>query len=133
MGLFDTMKNAIAGKFATITNAKFAEAVVGIAVAVAYADGEVESSEKQRLIKAFEIDQRLSNFDTQFISKTFNKFADFFDFDTDTGTANVKSVFNSLTHEEQESALRYAVVIAKADSEVDDKETAVLRKFGWRN
>ena len=51
MGLFDTMKSAVAGKFATITNAKFAEAVVGIAVAVAYADGEVDDKETAVLRK----------------------------------------------------------------------------------
>lgn len=120
--------SAAASKF---RDRETAEAIVAVMTGTAYADGELEASEKQKLASAFRIHPVLKQYDTSILT---NKFADLstqFDLDVDVGFDACISELRDMTRqgaseEKRIAVLRMGVAAAKADGEIEDAERAFL-------
>lgn len=107
-----------------------AEAVVAIMAGVAFADGELEETERKKMAAAFGTHPLLSQFDMSMLTTKFNELSAQFSLDVDIGhdacIKELKDVGSRAGMDKRVTILRLGVVSAKADGEIEPQERAFL-------
>lgn len=133
MGFFDTIKDlgkSLQDEVKKFSNQTFLEGVLAGAALVAYADGNVSSDEKQKLIRFVQTNDALSVFESDKVIKTFTKFIERMDFDTVIGTGEcLKTISKLKGKDEARLMIRVCCAIGAADGNFDDDEKAIVRKI----
>lgn len=133
MSFFDTLKGlgkSLQDEVKKFSNQTFLEGVLAGAALVAYADGNVSSDEKQKLIRFVQTNDALSVFESDKVIKTFTKFIERMDFDTVIGTGEcLKTISKLKGKDEARLMIRVCCAIGAADGNFDDDEKAIVRKI----
>lgn len=114
------------GKF---RNRDFMDALVAGCSLVAAADGNISSSEKQRMTGFIQNSSELKVFDLKDVIKTFNGYCEKFEFDAEIGKAEaLKSIGKLRTKPDAARLLvRVCCAIGSADGDFDETERAMCR------
>ncbi|MFK7893177.1 MAG: tellurite resistance TerB family protein [Granulosicoccus sp.] len=120
-----TKLTAEAAKF---KNRAFMEAVVNGCALVAAADGNIESSEKQKMAGFIERAEELKHFEMSQVIEVFQKAASDFEFDHGIGKASALKVIAKIKGNEEQARLLIRVVcaIGAADGDFDTDEKAMV-------
>lgn len=138
MSFFDTLKEKAGEARAKLTteigkfkNREFMEACVAGCALVAAADGSIDSSEKQKMMKFIQQSDELKVFDTKDVITFFSKIADNFEFDNEIGKAEALKVIGKLRSKPDAARLmvRVCCAIGSADGDFDDKEKQMVREM----
>lgn len=106
------------------------EAVVAGCALVAYADGNVTSEEKQKMIGYLRTSDQLKVFDVNDVIKIFQKYVEKFEFDSMIGTGEVMQAVGKFRGKPQaQLVVRVCCAIGAADGDFDEKEKAVVRRM----
>lgn len=106
------------------------EAVVAGCALVAYADGNVTSEEKQKMMGFLRTSDQLKVFDTGDVIKIFQKYVEKFEFDNTIGVGEVmQAVGNFRGKPQAQLVVRVCCAIGAADGDFDAKEKAVVRRM----
>lgn len=109
-----------------------AEAVVAAMVGVAYADGQMEDAEKEKIKKAFAVNPILKQFPQATLVSKFSELSGLCEFDAGDGQdACIKELrdvgVKEGNYDKRKNILRMAIAVAKADAEgMEDAEHAFL-------
>jgi tellurite resistance protein TerB len=103
MSFFDTLKQKagearakLATEVGKFKNRDFMEACVAGCALVAAADGSIDASEKQKMMKFIQQSNELKVFDTKDVIAVFNKVNENFEFDNEIGKAEALKVIGKL-------------------------------------
>lgn len=134
MSFIDSLKKSVldAGKSMNSELMKFRskdlmQAIVAGATMIAYADGDVSASEKQKLMGYVRNSEQLSVFDTDKVIKSFNQNLSRFEFDSNIAigeTLQKIAVFKGKP--EAHLIVRVCLAIANADGHFDTTEQQAL-------
>jgi tellurite resistance protein TerB len=136
MSFLDTLKqkagearSKLATEVGKFRNREFMEACVAGCALVAAADGNIDSAEKQKMMKFIQQSDELKVFDTKDVIAFFNKVAENFDFDNEIGKAEALKVIGKLRSKPDAARLmvRVCCAIGSADGDFDDKEKNIIR------
>lgn len=106
------------------------EAVVAGCALVAYADGNVTSEEKQKMMGFLRTSDQLKVFDSGDVIKIFQKYVEKFEFDNTIGVGEVmQSVGKFRGKPQAQLVVRVCCAIGAADGDFDEKEKAVVRRM----
>lgn len=96
----------------------------------AFADGDVSSDEKLKMMKHVEHDEILSVFDTTEVIAAFKKWVELFDFDVDVAKAKALKELGSLKGKDAEARMlvRIFISVGASDGDFDSEEKAVVRE-----
>lgn len=120
--------NDITDQFNRVKNKDVMEAVVAGCTLVAFADGDVSSAEKNKMLGFLKNTEYLKMFKTDSVIETFNKFAGKFEFDKDIGRSEVLSAIGKVKKpEEAKLVVRACIIIANSDGNFDSNEKAAIR------
>lgn len=110
-------------------NRDFMEAVTAGCALVAAADGNINSSEKQRMAGFIQNSAELKVFDLTVVIKSFNAYCEKFEFDAEIGKAEALKVIGKLRSKPDAARLlvRVCCAIGSADGNFDESERAVCR------
>lgn len=120
-----------------VENRDFMEAVIGIMVLVAYADGECETQELDKLTQVIDTLPELQGFGPE-LGKTVNKFVGYMNIGFDLGKNRIMKELRDIKADERqkEDILALGMVAAAADGDVEPAERAILeqvaREFGLK-
>ncbi|WMP18023.1 tellurite resistance TerB family protein [Thiothrix lacustris] len=138
MSFFDTLKEKAGEARAKLTteigkfkNREFMEACVAGCGLVAAADGNIDSSEKQKMMKFIQQSDELKVFDTKDVIAVFNKVTENFEFDNEIGKAEALKMIGKLRSKPDAARLmvRVCMAIGSADGDFDDKEKQMVREM----
>ncbi|MBQ0832411.1 tellurite resistance TerB family protein [Marinobacter sp.] len=109
-------------------NRSFMEAVVSGCALVAAADGDIDSSEKQKMAGFIERADELKHFDMRQVIEVFQKTASDFEFDHGIGKASALKAIGKIKGNDDQARLLVRVVsaIGAADGDFDAQEKAVV-------
>lgn len=136
MSFFDTLKEKAGearaklvtevGKF---KNREFMEACVAGCGLVAAADGSIDSTEKQKMMKFIQQSDELKVFETKDVIDVFNKVTESFEFDNEIGKAEAMKMIGKLRTKPDAARLmvRICMAIGSADGVFDESEKQVVR------
>jgi tellurite resistance protein TerB len=112
-------------------NETFLQGVTAACSLVAAADGSIDSSEKQKMMRFIQSNDALKVFDTNKVIESFKKWTDQMEFDMDSGKANAFSANNTAGKDQAQArtVMRVAIAIADADGNTDASEMKVLREI----
>jgi tellurite resistance protein TerB len=106
------------------------EAVVAGCALVAYADGNVTSEEKQKMMGFLRTSDQLKVFDSGDVIKIFQKYVEKFEFDNTIGVGEVMQAVGKFRSKPQaQLVVRVCCAIGAADGDFDAKEKAVVRRM----
>lgn len=106
------------------------EAVVAGCALVAYADGDVSSEEKQKMMGFLKTSDQLKVFDSGDVIRIFQKYVDKFEFDNTIGVGEVMQAVGKFRGKPQaQLVVRVCCAIGAADGDFDDKERAAVRRM----
>ena len=138
MSFFDTLKqkagearNKLATEVGKFKNREFMEACVAGCGLVAAADGNIDSSEKQKMMKFIQQSEELKVFDAKDVIAVFNKVTESFEFDNEIGKAEALKIIGKLRSKPDAARLmvRVCCAIGSADGDFDEKEKQVIREM----
>lgn len=94
---------------------------------VAFADGCIESSEKQKMITFVENNESLSIYETSEVVKTFKGYIDTMEFDKDVGESKAYQALSKMRDKPEQARLilRMVIAIGSSDGNFDDDERRV--------
>jgi len=136
MSFFDSLKQKTSEVRSSLTtevgkfrNREFMEATVSGCALVAAADGSIDSSEKQKMMKYIEQSEELKVFDTSDVIAVFSKVTDKFEFDQEIGKAEAMKSVGKLRDKPDAARLmiRVCCAIGSADGDFDDNEKKMVR------
>lgn len=112
-------------------NKDFLDAVVAGCALVAAADGEIEASEKQKMVGFIERSNELKVFDIKDAIKRFNGFTDSFDFDFVIGKGEAMKAIGKLKSNDEAARMliRVCCAIGMADGDFDDDEKKMVKEI----
>ena len=137
MSFFDSLKEKVGearAKLATevgkFKNREFMEACVAGCGLVAAADGSIDSSEKQKMMKFIQQSDELKVFETKDVIAVFNKVTENFEFDSEIGKAEALKMIGKLRSKPDAARLmvRVCCAIGNSDGSFDEKEKQVVRE-----
>ncbi|KAA5605859.1 Tellurite resistance TerB [Roseospira marina] len=106
------------------------EAVVAGCALVAYADGNVSSEEKQKMMGYLKTSDQLKVFDSNDVIKTFQKYVEKFEFDSTIGTGEVMQAVGKFRDKPQAQLIvRVCCAIGASDGDFDANERAAVRRM----
>lgn len=106
------------------------EAVIAGCAMVAYADGKVGSSEKQKMVGYLKRSDQLKVFDQNDVIRLFQKYVEKFEFDVAIGTGEVMQAISKFRSKPQAQLLvRICCAIGAADGDFDKDEQAVVHRM----
>lgn len=113
---------------ARYNNREFCAAAMSVCALVAFADGKVDSSEKQRIAKAISVNPLLKVFNPDDLRKQFVEALEKLETDIDFGKMELLSVIAHVKGNEDQSRqlIRIGMIIGAADGNFDEKEKAVV-------
>jgi tellurite resistance protein TerB len=138
MSFFDSLKQKagearakLAQEVGKFRNREFMEACVAGCALVAAADGNIDSSEKQKMMKFIQQSEELKVFETKDVIAVFNKVTENFEFDKEIGKAEAFKLVGKLRSKPDAARLmvRVCCAIGSADGSFDDKEKQVVREM----
>lgn len=138
--MFSIFKKKVAGAAQAakkIENRDFMEAAIGIMVAVAYADGDAEPAELEKLQQTIQTLPELQGFGPE-IGKTVDKFVGYMGIGYKMGLNRIMRELRDVQADQQqkEDILALGAIAALADGEMEPAEKAVLeqvaREFGLK-
>lgn len=136
--VMEWLKNTTASARATLTaevskfrNREFMEAVIAACALTAYADGNVSSDEKQKMIRYAGSADELKHFGSDKVIAFFQSVLAKFEFDVGIGRAEALKIIGKVRNnpEQARMVVRVAGVIASADGDFDEKEKAVIKQI----
>jgi tellurite resistance protein TerB len=128
-GFLNKAKSALKDEMAKYNNKEFMEGLCAGAALIAYADGELEATEKAKLLAFFERSEDLSVFDRATLISTFQKFAAEFEFDFGVGQDRAMKELSEVKDPAQRALIgRVLVAIARADGEIEQSEVTKLNR-----
>lgn len=106
------------------------EAVVAGCAMVAFADGNVSSEEKQKMMGYLKGSDQLKPFNQSDVIKIFNKYVEKFGFDSGIGTGEAMQAIGKFRDKPQaQLVVRVCCAIGAADGDFDDDEKKVVRRM----
>lgn len=130
LGLLKSWRDDAVAAASRFRDKEAAEAVVAIMVGTANADGEFEREEKEKFIKALDVNPVLAQFDKSILLAKAKSLQEQFDFDTDIGLEaclkELREGARGADEEKRLAILRMGVAAAKADGEMEPAERAFL-------
>lgn len=138
MGFFDDLKSKAGELHSKLTeevkkfaNKDFHEAVVAACTVIAFADGEISSDEKKKMMGFMEINESMKVFDKNATIKIFTKYLEQMEFDIDLGRGEALTAIGKLSGKTNESkaVVRLACAIGAADGDFDDDEKKAARQI----
>lgn len=126
---FEDFKKNAATKLARFNNSTFKEASIATCALMAAADGKVEPSEKTKVAKLISSSEMLQCFDGSELGRLFEVDCDmagdeFKRIDLMRRVSKLKG-----NHEQADSCLKIALIIANADGDFADSEKTVVREL----
>ena len=136
MGFMDTFKKGLADAKATAADeiAKFKnkdvlKAIVAGCTYIAYADGKIDSSEKQKMLGYLQNSPLTKVYKTDDVIALFNENVKRFEFDFDAGRSEALRIIGTQASNPTTARMlvRTCIVIGNADGNFDDKEKKAVR------
>jgi tellurite resistance protein TerB len=136
MSFFDTLKEKagearakLVTEVSKFKNREFMEACVAGCGLVAAADGSIDSTEKQKMMKFIQQSDELKVFETKDVIDVFNKVTEGFEFDNEIGKAEALKMIGKLRTKPDAARLmvRICMAIGSADGTFDESEKQVVR------
>lgn len=124
-------RNALISEIARYKNREFMLASIAVGTYIAFADGEVSSEEKQKLLKYFEMSDELKVFNTSEVIAEFKKLAEKFEFDQEIGRSEALKLISRVKDKTDaaRTTVRLGVIIAKSDGNFDEAEKTALKEI----
>ncbi|MGN7612943.1 tellurite resistance TerB family protein [Magnetococcales bacterium HHB-1] len=109
-------------------NQDFLDGVVAGCALVAAADGEINATEKQKMVGFIQRSQELKVFDIADVIKSFNRISESFEFDYQIGKAEAFKAIGKMRGDTEAARLlvRVCCAIGMADGEFDDAEKGII-------
>lgn len=126
---FNQGRDALQKEVSKFRNKEFMEATLAACALIAYADGDVSSEEKQKMMGFVENSDELKNFDSTQIIETFSGFVGKMQFDIELGRAECLKVIGKVREKQDQArmVIRVAIAIANSDGNFDNAEKKVVR------
>lgn len=123
-------REALSTEITKFKSRDFLEAVVAGCALVAYADGNVSSQEKQKMMGYLRASEQLKVYDQNDVIKLFQKYVEKFEFDSTIGTGEVMQAVGKFRGKPQaQLIIRVCCAIGGADGDFDAQERAAVRKM----
>lgn len=131
LGMFKKKGREVAAEMKKFENRNLAEALVGAALLVAAADGEIEPEEITNLNAQLEAHPSLQGFGAE-IGKMVDSFSKRLEAGFLIGKTQIMREIKDCAHspEEAEDIFVAAITIAQSDGEVEPEELTVLKEIG---
>ncbi len=129
--LFKKKAQSAAVEMKKIENRDLMEAIIGGAILIAAADGEIEPEELMSLEKLVASNDNLAHFGPE-IGKTISKFESLFDAGFRMGKMKVLREIGDIKNNpsEAEEVFINMLTIAEADGEIEPEELVILKEVG---
>ncbi|MBD2336462.1 tellurite resistance TerB family protein [Calothrix sp. FACHB-156] len=126
----DQQKN-LKDSISRFKNKEFMDAVVAGCALVAAADGNIDSSEKQKMAGFIGRSEELRVFDINHVIERFNYFVSSFEFDAVIGKGEALKAISKIRNDSEASSLliRVCSAIGSADNNFDEHEQQVVREI----
>lgn len=106
------------------------EAIVASSAMVAYADGQISSDEKQKLMGYLRCSEQLKHFEQNDVIKLFQKYVEKYEFDATIATGEVMAAVSKFKGKPQgQLVVRVCCSIGASDGDFDQTEKAVVRRM----
>lgn len=130
-GLFKKQANNAKVEIKKVENRDLMQAIVGAMVLVAYADGECEKSELEKVERLIAANDSLSHFGSE-ITQTMGKYVEYMEAGPRLGTMKIMREIADIKNnaKDAEEVFVLAITIAEADGEIEPAELQVLAKLG---
>lgn len=114
-----------------VENRDLMQAVVGSMILVAYADGECEKSELEKIERLIRANENLAHFGSE-ITSTMARFVEYMEAGPRLGEIKIMREVGDIKSNPQdaEEVFVLAITIAEADGEIEPAEMKVLGKLG---
>ncbi len=124
------VREVLSAEITKFKSRELLEAVVAGCTLVAYSDGHISSSEKQKMMGYMRISDQLKVFDVNDIIKLFQSYVEKFEFDPTIGTGEVMQAIGKFRGKPQaQLVVRVCCAIGAADGDFDQNERAAVRKI----
>lgn len=130
-GLFKKQAGAAKAELKKVENRDLMQAIVGAMVLIAYADGECEKSELDKIERLIRANENLSHFGGE-ITQTMGRFVEYMDAGPRVGTIKIMREVTDIKNnaKDAEEVFVNAITIAEADGEIEPAELKVLSNLG---
>lgn len=130
-GLFKKQANNAKVEIKKVENRDLMQAIVGAMVLVAYADGECEKSELEKVERLIAANDSLAHFGSE-ITQTMGKYVEYMEAGPRLGTMKIMREIADIKNnaKDAEEVFVLAITIAEADGEIEPAELQVLAKLG---
>jgi tellurite resistance protein TerB len=132
LGLMKNWLGDAQASYAKFNDKETAEGIIAVMVGTAYADGELEPAEKDKIVKALRVNPILKQFDQSTLIAKFNELDEQCQFDAGVGQdaciKELREAAKGATEEKRIAIGRMGVAAAKADGEVEPDEVTFLRR-----
>lgn len=137
MGFLSTLKQSFSDVTQTMNteikkyrSKDLLQAIVAGSTMIAYADGEISASEKQKLIGYIKSSEQLKVFESDKVIEAFNQALGRFEFDSTIATGEcLQKIVVFKGKPEAQLIVRVCLAIAKADGNFDQAERQVLEQI----
>lgn len=128
---FESARQNLATEVSRYKNKQMLEAIVAGCAMVAYADGNVSSQEKQKMMGYLRTSETLKAFDVAEVIKVFESYVEKFDFDQTIGVGEVLNVVAKFKGKPAEAQLivRVCIAVSAADGTFDENERGMVQKL----
>lgn len=130
-GLFKKQAGAAKVELKKVENRDLMQAIVGAMVLIAYADGECEKSELDKIERLIRANENLAHFGGE-ITQTMGRFVEYMDAGPRVGTIKIMREIADIKNnaKDAEEVFVNAITIAEADGEIEPAELKVLSNLG---
>ena len=123
-------RDALSAEITRFKSKDMLEAVVAGCAMVAYADGNISSEEKQKMMGYLKRSDQLKVFNQNEVIKLFQKYVEKFEFDSAIGTGEVMEALHKFKGKPQAQLLvRICCAIGASDGDFDQNERAIVRRM----
>lgn len=130
-GLFKKKAGAAKVELKKVENRDLMQAIVGAMILVAYADGDCEKSELEKIERLIAANDSLAHFGSE-ITTTMGRFVEFMEAGPRLGEMKIMREIADIKNDakDAEEVFVLAITIAEADGEIEPAELKVLAKLG---
>ncbi len=130
-GMFKKKAGAANVELKKIENRDLMQAIVGVLVLVAYADGECSKDELTKAERLIRANEQLQHFGSE-ITTTMGRFVEFMEAGARLGELKIMREVAEIKANQADAQEVFvnAITIAEAEGGIDDKERAMLVKIG---
>lgn len=130
-GLFKKKAGAVKVEMKKVENRDLMEAIVGAMVLIAYADGDCEKEELDKIERLIRANENLAHFGSE-ITQIMGRFVEYMDAGPRLGTIKIMREITDIKSnaKDAEEVFVSAITIAEADGEIEPSELKVLANLG---